>query len=176
MNFFLIIGGLGFVLFLISIFGGGEHDFDHDAEIDSADSDGNNDDGSSFFSYRTIVTFMTAFGAAGALAKHFGLSMLWSSVIGVVVGIAFGLFAWWLMRLAFRQQASSLVTSADILGKTAIVNIQITGSNLGEISVEAKGQRKCYQAKSVGSVTIAENTAVKIIEDKGVFVLVEPVV
>ena len=174
MNFFLIVGGLGFVLFLISMFGGGEHDFDHDAGVDSSDSGGDND-GSSFFSYRTIVTFMTAFGAAGALAKHFGLNMLWSSLIGVVVGIAFGLFAWWLMRLAFQQQASSLVTSSDILGKTAIVNIQITGGNLGEISVEAKGQRKCYQAKSVGGITITENSAVKITEDSGVFLLVEPI-
>lgn len=175
MNFFLIIGGVGLVLFLFSIFGGGEHDFDHDAGIDSADG-GDNDDGSSFFSYRTIVTFMTAFGAAGALAKYFGLSIVWSSLIGAITGIAFGLFAWWLMRLAFRQQASSLVTSADILEKIAIVNIQITGGNLGEISVEAKGQRKCYQAKSVSGNTITENTAVKIVADTGVFVLVEPVV
>ena len=175
MSFFLIVGGVGLVLFLLSMFGGGEHDFDHDAGVDSASGDTDHD-GSSFFSYRTIVTFMTAFGAAGVLAKHFGLSMLWSSLIGVVVGIAFGLFAWWLMRLAFQQQASSLVTSADILGKTAIVNIQITGSNLGEISVEAKGQRKCYQAKSVSGITITENSAVKIIDDKGVFVFVEPLV
>lgn len=177
MTFFIIVGCVGFVLFIVSLFGGGEHDFEHDGVPDGdASSDGaGSSDGAPIFSFRTIVIFMTTFGAAGAIAKFTGLSIILSSVVGIVTGVSFGLFAWWLMNLAFKQQASSLVTGTDLIGKTAIVNIQIRDGNLGEIAVEVKGQRMSYHAKSKDGSDIKESSAVKILENRGVFVIVEPV-
>lgn len=173
----MIVGGLGFVLFIFSLFSGLDHDIDHDGSIggDISSDDLGHVDGASLFSYRTIVTFMATFGASGAIAQYSGLGFMPSAIVGVFSGVLFALFAWWLMNVAFKQQASSLVTSADLIGKTGIVNVPMLGGNLGEVSLEVKGQRKAYQAKSKDGLDIKENASVKIVADMGVFIVVEPI-
>jgi membrane protein implicated in regulation of membrane protease activity len=170
---FIIIGSIGLFLFLLSVFGGGDHDFDSDMGFDGDSSQGQSD-GIGLFSYRTLVTFLTAFGAAGAIGIHSGFSVILSSMIGVIAGVIFGLFTWWLMKQAFKQQASSLVTTVDLIGKIGVVNVSIIGDHLGEISVEVKGQRKAYHSKSK-SGDIKEGSSVRIVSDAGVFLIVEPV-
>jgi len=177
MSLFIIVGSVGLVLFLISMFGfGGDHEVGHDGDF-SHDGDAGHDgsDSVSLFSYRVIVTFLAAFGAAGAIARYYSCGMLLSAVIGVICGVLVALFAWWLINLAFKQQASSLVTNEDLIDKIAMVITPISGNVLGEVSVEVKGQRQSYHAKAKDGRDIPENASVKIIENHGVFLIVEPV-
>ncbi len=171
MTFFLICGAVGFVLVLISLFAGfGEHDFhiDHDFDHDGGvehGGDSEHDSGPSFFSFRVIVTFLTAFGATGAICTYYGCSPLWSSIIGFVAGIVFGLFAWWLMKQAFKQQASSLVLNEDLKDQTAMVHTAIpAGGNMGEVIVEVRGQRKYYPAKASDDTAIPLGSVVIVRE------------
>lgn len=176
MTFFIICLVVGAMLLLVSLFGGGEHDFDSgDIDVGGDFDSGDITDGVSLFSYRTIVIFLTTFGASGTIATHLEYPFMTALLIGVGAGILIGLFAWWLMSQAFKQQASSMVTSQDLIGKIALVNIPITLHSLGEVSLEVRGQRKAYQAKSWDGNPIKLNSSVKILEDRGVFLVVEPI-
>jgi membrane protein implicated in regulation of membrane protease activity len=181
MTFFLICMIVGVILLLFSIFGGmGDHDFhfDHDFDHDAGmDHDGgvDHDDGPSFFSFRVLITFMTIFGAVGALCTYYELGPLWSSIIGFISGIVAALLAWWLMRQTFKQQASSHITLNDLLSKEAMVTTAIpAGGNPGEITLEVKAQRKCYAAKTKDNAAVPQGTVVIITETTTSVLIVEP--
>ncbi|MCX6823523.1 MAG: NfeD family protein [candidate division SR1 bacterium] len=167
MTFFLICMLVGVILLLFSIFGGfGDHDFhfDHDAGADHG-GDSDHDDGPSFFSFRVLVTFMTVFGAIGALCRNYELSMIISSGIGFIAGLIAGLLAWWLMKQTFKQQASSHIVDEDLIGKSAMVTTAIpAGGNPGEVSLEVKSQRKYFAAKTVDNTAVPLGTQVVVKE------------
>ena len=176
MTFFLICMGVGLVLLLFSIFGAvGDHDFhfDHDAGADHG-GDSGHDDGPSFFSFRVMVTFMTVFGAIGALCMQYKIPVIWSSLIGFAAGILAAFLAWYLMRQTFKQQASSHIVNADLIGKIAMVITAIpAGGNPGEISLEVKSQRKSFPAKTADNTAVRNGTQVVVKEVTTAVLIVE---
>ena len=174
MTFFLICGGIGFVLLMISLLSG------HDSDLSSMDHDfdhGSNTDHSlSIFSFRTIMVFLTAFGAIGTMATYFGFGILWSSIGGVSAGIIFGFISWWMMNFAMKQQSNSLIDGNDLAGKSAIVHISIPINGIGEIAVQLDGRRKYLAARaSDNSLEIKEHTLVKILENSSGTAIVQTI-
>jgi hypothetical protein len=100
--------------------------------------------------------------------------MLWSSCIGFVGGIVAGLGAWSLMRLAFKQQASSLITNDELINLEGLVTIAIPKDGLGEISIETKRQRKYMSAKTVDGSECKFGTRIIVKEVLPSALLVEP--
>lgn len=149
MNFFLIVGFIGFVLLMVSMFSGHDGDLSVDHDVGHPDVD----DSISIFSFRTIMTFMTAFGGIGWLCLYFEKSMLFSSFAGGVAGLVFGFVAWWITNFAMKQQVSSLLNGRDLIGKNAVVHTTIPRGGVGEVQVEFAGQRKYFPAQSDGEIS-----------------------
>ncbi len=160
MALFVICGVLGLILTLVSLFAG------HDGDI-SADHEVGGDHGSetaSIFSFRSITVFLTGFGAAGGIATHYGMSMMVSSIIGVLVGVFFAGIAWKLMTMVMSQQASSTINLDTLVNQSGVVTTSISENGMGEVMVEISGQRKYVHARSNSNTPIPEHTSVKILE------------
>jgi len=154
MPIFLSLMLLGLGLLFFSLLLGHDHDFDH------GDLDG--DHGPGLFNTKIVGSFLMAFGAVGALARFGGTSMTWSSVAGVAGGAAFGALMFALLRLLWAQQASSHVTREDLIGKTAVVEVAITGGGLGEVALQTKGSSITYLARAEDDQFIPAGALVKI--------------
>lgn len=160
MNFFLVVGIIGFVLVMVSMFSG----YDGDLSVDHDVGHGDGGDSISVFSFRTITTFMTAFGGVGWLCMYFGKGILFSSVAGTGCGLVFGFIAWWLTSFAVKQQASSLVGGQDFVGKEAIVHIDIPVNGNGEVQIELSGQRKYMSAQTNDKDPIPNGVVVSVLK------------
>jgi membrane-bound ClpP family serine protease len=163
------LGGL--LLLLISALTGGDHDtageYDHAAEM------GHDVTGPKPLSLRVIFLFITTFGAAGAIACTYKLSAAYSSLIGVACGLVTGAAGWQLMRVFWKQQASSTVTRDDIHGAAGEVKTAIPEGGVGQVSIVARGQRLYPRARSADGKAIEEGALVKVLESAGDSVIVE---
>jgi len=173
LTFFYIVGILGIVLVLLSLFGvGGDHDFDHSFDS-GGDSDSSSDSGPSLFSYRVIISFITAFGMGGVLTYRLSeATPLWSVFAGIITGIVVALIVWGLLKITFSQQASSLINDKDFIGMSGIVTIPIFSNQIGEISVVVNGQKKILMA-TVDSGECPEGALIQVKEINAGIALVE---
>lgn len=164
MTIFLSLAGIGLLLLLVTAFSG--HHMDLHADIDHG--------GGGFLSVRAMAVFFTAFGTVGAIARHYGMMMGWSSVWGLVSGVVLvGLYVA-SMELVKSQQASSLIAENDLLGLTARVTVAIASDGIGEVSCTVKGQTARRIARSRSGEPIGEGHMVHVVELQGDVCLVEP--
>lgn len=159
MTFFIICGGIGLLFTLFSMFSGHDGDISADHEV-GGDHDS---EGVSIFSFRSIVVFLTGFGAVGAIATYYGCSMMVSSILGILSGVVLAFVAWRLMVIIMKQQASSTINYNTLVNKTGVVTTTISVNGMGEVMVEASGQRKYCPARSDQQVQIPEHSSVKIV-------------
>jgi membrane protein implicated in regulation of membrane protease activity len=164
---FIGIGCVGFLFLLVSLVFGElfehfDHSFDHDLDHG----------GPSFLSSRILSVFITAFGGFGALATHYGLSMLPASGVGFASGAFFATIIYYFARFLYGQQASTTVGSADIAGRTARVIVAIPAGGVGQVRFRIGDELVDKIAKSNGSKPVPENTVVKIEEVHGEMVIV----
>jgi membrane protein implicated in regulation of membrane protease activity len=164
---FLGIAGFGFLVLLISLVFGelfdlfdGDHDFDHG--------------GPGFLSSRVLSVFVTAFGGFGAIATQYGLGVLPASGVGFLSGAVFASLIYGFGRLLYSQQASTQVTSADLVGRPARVVVSIPANGVGQIRVQIGEEVLDKVARSQSGAAITENSIVKIEEALGEVVLVSP--
>lgn len=178
---FLWIGVAG-ILFLvlaslIGDHGGGElsggdvghdfgHDFSHDAGLHTSAEQDASASGPSPLSMRSISIFVTVFGFAGFLAKHYGVSGGIATVIGIVAGLALAALTFQFIKLLYAQQGSSVISQAELVGQQAEVINAIPKDGLGEVTVRYRNQLKTFLARSNGEL-IPRGAKVKIIEDLG---------
>jgi membrane protein implicated in regulation of membrane protease activity len=164
---FAAIAALGFCFLLASLlFGeifGHFGDFDHDL-----------DHGPTFFSPRVLSVFVTAFGASGAIAVHYGLSSLPASLIGFLNGVLFGTMIYWFARFLHGQQASTHVEGTDLVGKVARVTVAIPADGVGQVRVQLGDELVDKVAKSRSGEAIRDNHAVVIEQVLGEIVVVRP--
>lgn len=181
MPVFLIIAIVGALFLFISAFSGGDHDggdhdFDGDHDHDMGhDGDSDGDVGPSPFSMRIIAIFLTSFGSCGAIARFYNLSYMLSSGTGVVGGLFIAFLAFQLLKFFYHQQASSTISTSDMLGAVAEVKIEIPSSGLGQVSLIVKNQRVYYPARTSDGTKIPVGSSVKIIECPGDSVIVQKV-
>jgi membrane-bound ClpP family serine protease len=179
MLIFIAIAIASFLLVAGSfLFGGddGDHhgDFGHDDHgLDHGLADA--EPAISFFSPRVIGTLTMGFGAAGAIARYYGANNLVASLWGLGTGTALATVMYQMMKLIYKQQASSLVATETAIGKQGLVTTAIDAEAIGEVSMTLGGQYQTYLAKSSTGQAIAKGSTVKVISVVGSELVVEKV-
>ena len=152
------------------LFGGGDHDIGHDI---SHDHGGGDHGGASIFSPQIIFTFTLGFGASAAIASASNLRLQWSILIGLASGFILAAAAYAFFSLAYKQQATSIIQTSTAVGRVANVLVAIPANGSGEIGLDVQGQYRTYLARSRG-VEIAKGMRVKVVENQGGDLIVEP--
>jgi membrane protein implicated in regulation of membrane protease activity len=179
---FLVIGGIGFALLVITWVAGELFDFGQDVAGwfgggggDAGGFEGDLDGGPSVFSSRVIFTFLTAFGGGGAIATIYGLSAVPASAIGVVSGVLLGGLTWAVARGLWRQQATSTLEMSSLVGRRARVAVAIPAGGPGQITVNVGSGSSTFLALSRDGGAIAHTAEVEIVALEGDTLIVRAV-
>jgi hypothetical protein len=148
MLLFLAIGAAGVILLVISAL--------FDGVIDIFDL------GDGLLSGPAIASFVGAFGFAGALALHAGLSQAAAVAAGASSGVAVGALAGFAARSLMRMPTDATVSSGSYLGLTGTVVTAIGPGTIGEVSVLVGGQPTKLNARSEDGVAIPAGRTVTV--------------
>ena len=129
------------------------------------------------------ILFNTPFWSFGLFGFGFsGLLLTWlapagswlpSGVVAVVMGVAMGWVAAYLLRLMARREADSLVRSEDLIGLEGLVTLDLTQHERGFVELQARGSLIRRPAVSVqGSIT--KGASVVVVDSDGHTLSVEP--
>lgn len=167
---FLAIAAVGFLFLLVSLifgeifehadFGHLDHDFDHG--------------GPGLLSPRILSVFITAFGGTGAIATYNNCGVLASSMFGTVAGGVLGGLVYFFARFLYSQQATSAISSSELVGRTAQVTVGIPVNGVGQVRCLVGETMIDKLARSRDGAEIAFNALVKIEEVIGESVVVRP--
>ncbi len=158
---FLIVAAAGFIFLLASFFLG---DLFEQVGLDvELEVDGGMDE-IGWFDSRVLSIFATAFGGFGAIGMLIGMGAIVSSVMGLAGGLAFGTVVFFFARLLHRQQASSSVSTQQLIGRIADVVVTIRPGGVGQISCRVGEERVQKLARARDDVEIKVGTKV-VIED-----------
>lgn len=164
---FLIIGSLGFLFLLISFLIGDLFEFlDFDFDLDTGNDFG-------LFDSRVISMFLAAFGGFGLIGSTLGFGGLFSTLFGLLGGIAFGAIVFYFGKLLYSQQSNSSVTKEDLIGRTAQVIVPILPNQLGQVLFIIGEERIERLARSADNTEIKVGTKVRIDSFVGDSVLVK---
>lgn len=159
---FLGIAALGLVFLLISlVFGELFDDFGL-----HADAVGGHD-GAGIVDTRAVAVFITSFGGFGAMGVLAGLSTFASSLLGLASGLVLGGAVALFARFLYRQQASSSVSSSQLVGRTAQVTVKIPQGGIGQISCRIGEERVEKLARTRDGQELTPGTLVRIDEFTG---------
>ena len=161
---FLAITAAGFIFLMVSAAFG--EVFEH------FDAFGDHD-GPGFFSTRVLAVFVTAFGAAGAVATYYGLGPVPASLVGLATGFVFGGAIGTLGRILYRQQASSDVRSHDLVGQVARVIVAIPAGGVGQVRCRIGEELVDKIARTRNGEPVIENASVQVEEVLGETVIVK---
>lgn len=166
---FLGIAALGFVFLLVSLVVGDLFDsFGFETGLDGAG------DGHGLLDSRVISVFVTAFGGFGAIGIQMGLSIVASSIMGLVGGIVLGGLVSLFARFLYKQQSSSSVTTAQLVGRTAQVIVSIAPGSLGQVSCRIGEERVEKLARTRDNREIKAGAMVRVEEVAGDSLIVSP--
>lgn len=167
---FLSIAALGFLVLLTSFFfgeifehfgdGGWDHDLGHG--------------GPSFFSMRVLSVFVTGFGGFGAIATHFGLSVLPASGVGFLSGLVCASAIFSFAKFLYGQQATTENTASDLVGQAARTIVSIPAGGIGQVRCRVGEELIDKMARSRDGSAVSENTIVIIEQVLGEIVIVRP--
>ena len=166
---FLGIATLGFIFLLISLVVGDIFDsFGFDTGLDGGA------DGHGFLDSRVISVFVTAFGGVGAIGIQAGLSIVGSSLLGLGGGIILGALVSLFGRFLYKQQATTSVTTAQLIGRTAQVIVSIAPGSLGQVSCRIGEERVEKLARARDNREIKAGATVRVDEVAGDSLIVSP--
>jgi hypothetical protein len=130
LSVFLVIGAIGFIFLLISfLFSEVFEQFELGEDLEG--DLGGGDPG--VLSLRTVSIFLTALGGFGALANLQGYGAGMSALVGLVGGTILAGIVFYYARFLFRQQSSSVISSADLIGQRADVTVGIPAHGAGQV-------------------------------------------
>ena len=166
---FLGIAAIGFVFLLISLLIGDVFDnFGMDTGLDGGV------DGHGFLDSRVISVFITSFGGFGAIGIQSGLGIVASSLLGLAGGVVLGGLVSIFARFLYKQQASTSVTTAQLIGRTAQVIVPISPGSLGQVSFRIGEERVEKLARSKDDLEIKAGSLVRVDEIAGDSLIVSP--
>jgi membrane protein implicated in regulation of membrane protease activity len=165
---FLAIAALGFLFLLVSLVFGEIFDYFGNGEFDHDFGHG----GPSFFSGRVISVFITAFGGFGAIGTYYGLSTLASSGLGFGAGVVFAFIIYAFASFLFKQQATTELRQADLIGQSARVVVSIPTNGVGQVRCRIGEELVDKIARSKDGASIPENSVVRVEENLGEMLIV----
>lgn len=166
---FLAIAAIGFIFLLVSLVLGDIFDsFGIDTDLDGGT------DGHGFLDSRVISVFVTSFGGFGAIGIQMGLGIVVSSFIGLAGGVVLGGLVSLFARFLYKQQSSSSVGTAQLIGRTAQVIVSIAPGSLGQVSCRIGEERIEKLARSKDNREIKAGVLVRVDEIAGDSVIVSP--
>src|SRR5688572_52234 len=133
---FLGIAALGFIFLLISLVVGDIFDsFGFETGLDGGS------DGHALLDSRVISVFVTSFGGFGAIGIQMGLGIVTSSLMGLAGGVVLGGLVSLFARFLYKQQSTSSVSTAQMIGRSAQVIVSIAPGSLGQVSCRIGEER-----------------------------------
>lgn len=166
---FLAIGAVGFVFLLISFVVGDIFDsLGFETGLDGGA------EGHALLDSRVISVFVTAFGGFGAIGIQMGLPIVASSLIGLGGGIFLGGVVSLFGRFLYRQQSSSSVTTAQLVGRSAQVIVAIAPGSIGQVSCRIGEERVEKLARARDNLEIKAGATVRVDEVAGDSLIVSP--
>lgn len=166
---FLAIAAIGFIFLLVSLVVGDLFDnFGFDLGADGVV------DGHGLLDSRVISVFVTSFGGVGAIGIQMGLGIVASSLIGLAGGAALGGVVSLFARFLNKQQSSSSVATAQMVGRTAQVIVSIAPGSLGQISCRVGEERIEKLARARDNLEIKAGEMVRVEAIAGDSVIVSP--
>lgn len=149
------------------------HDVDHDTDA-GHDAGGGGDEATvSVFSTKVLGTMVMGFGAAGAIATHYGATILIASLIGVLCGVLLSAIVYGILEIFYTQQSSSLVPTSSAVGCSGAVTVSIGEGATGEVGLYLEGQYRTFCATSGDGKPIAKGQTVQVVRTLGSHVVVE---
>lgn len=144
---FLIVGGLGLTLLVVSLVIGDV--LDH-FEL-----------GDGILSGTALAVALTVFGAAGAITASSGLDLAWAYVLGAILAV----LAYVAAALAVRSLTKSLDgVPVSAVGLTGVATAEI-GESGGEVSLEGPGELE--RRLAFADTAIPEGARVRVVEHAG---------
>lgn len=137
------------------------------AHLDAAGTDIDVDSGLSQFNLRTIAMGAAGFGAGGLMGTGVGLSEPLSLLMAFGTGLLVGFISWQILRIFYKEQATTSIQPTDYTGLIGRVNIPITNGKLGMVMVTVKMRKKNMPAKSEDGKPIPSQTQVEIVSVEG---------
>lgn len=166
---FLAIAAVGFIFLLVSLVVGDIFDsFGFETGLDGGA------DGHGFLDSRVISVFVSSFGGFGAIGIQMGLGIVASSLMGLAGGVVLGGLVSLFARFLYKQQSSSSVGTAQMIGRTAQVIVSIAPGSLGQVSCRIGEERVEKLARSKDNREIKAGAIVRVDEIAGDSVIVSP--
>jgi len=166
---FLAIAAIGFIFLLVSLVVGDLFDsFGFDTGVDGGA------DGHGLLDSRVISVFVTSFGGFGAIGIQMGLGVVTSSLMGLAGGVVLAGLVSLFARFLYKQQSSSSVGTAQMVGRTAQVIVSIAPGSLGQVSCRIGEERVEKLARSKDNREIKAGAMVRVDEIAGDSVIVSP--
>ncbi len=166
---FLAIAAIGFIFLLITLIVGDIFDgFGIDAGVDGGV------DGHGLLDSRVISVFVTSFGGFGTIGIQMGLGIVASSLIGLASGVVLGGLVSLFARFLYKQQSSSSIGTAQMVGRTAQVIVSIAPGSLGQVSCRVGEERIEKLARSRDNMEIKAGAMVRVEAIAGDSVIVSP--
>lgn len=164
---FLVIAGVGVLFLLASLVLGDlfEH-FGVDGGFDSSP------DGPGVLDSRVISVFVMSFGGFGAIGTQAGFGIVASSFFGLGGGMVLGSLVSLFGRFLYKQQASSSVSTNQLVGRTAQVTVTIQPESVGQIMCRVGEERIEKLARARDGKEIKAGAIVRIEEIAGDSIIV----
>lgn len=170
LTLFLALAALGLVFLVVSLLFG--ELFEH-LGLDGGPEAGGVD-GHPLVDSRVASVFVTTFGGFGAIGTQAGLGVLASSLLGLASGVVLGGLVSAFGRFLYRQQATSSVSSSQLVGRTAQVIVTIPPGGVGQVSCRIGEERVEKIARSREGVELRHGMIVRIDEFAGDSAIVSP--
>jgi membrane protein implicated in regulation of membrane protease activity len=171
-----VIGGFFVLVKLVLQFIGGDSDADVgvDGDIGFDAEHVDSDIGFRALSIQGISAFFMMFGLVGfALYRQSQLGV----VVSIVGAVAAGLFSVWVMgklfHMASRLQSSGTLQTADAVGCTGTVYLNIPESGTGRVSLNFKNHLREFDAIEINGTEVPTGTPVRVVQVRASVLVVE---
>lgn len=160
--------GVGALLFLLSLFGLGEHDLDFDADAGGADV--------GLLSIKSGIGFFMGFGWGGVLATGLGLGVGASIAAALFTGILMFLIIGISMRFIMSLKSDGTLNYDTLKGMPGSVYISIPGGRQsgGQVKIAHPSQLLYLPAIQEGEEPLAAGAPVEVVSVAAGVVTVKP--
>ncbi len=156
-----------FLIQLVMLLVGGDHDAD-DIDIDhDGDFDGDHGAGFDVFSVKSVVSFLMFFGWAGLAAMQKGV-IVWWGIVGISsgAGLIMMFLTAWIFFLLLKLQSSGTMEITNAIGQSGEVYLTIPAkkNGRGKVQLVIQGALRTIDAVTEDTEDIKTGSLVEVVE------------